>query len=128
MTNKYPGKCIECREPVAKGAGECRKSKRGRWYVLCSEHAGRGKMPYNGCTTCSGAGVLYGGRNCPTCDGTGSATVQAYGGSRYRSGRDRIIDADAHAASVLTTFAGDAEVFTNRNGRCEDAPCCGCCT
>lgn len=29
--------------------------------------------------------------------------------------------------STHTRFAGGAEVFTNRNGRCEDAPCCGCC-
>ena len=30
--------------------------------------------------------------------------------------------------SVVTRFSSGAEVFTNRNGRCEDAPCCGCCS
>lgn len=30
--------------------------------------------------------------------------------------------------SNYTRFSSGAEVFTNRNGRCEDAPCCGCCS
>jgi hypothetical protein len=30
--------------------------------------------------------------------------------------------------SHYTRFASGAEVFTNKNGRCEDAPCCGCCS
>jgi len=35
----------------------------------------------------------------------------------------------APAPSVITTvFNSGAVVTVNRNGRCEDAPCCGCCT
>lgn len=30
--------------------------------------------------------------------------------------------------STYTRFSSGAEVYTNRNGRCEDAPCCGCCS
>lgn len=30
--------------------------------------------------------------------------------------------------SHYTRFSSGAEVYTNRRGRCEDAPCCGCCT
>ncbi len=30
--------------------------------------------------------------------------------------------------SSYTRFSDGAEVFTNKNGRCEDAPCCGCCS
>ena len=30
--------------------------------------------------------------------------------------------------SNLTVFSGGGEVYTNRQGRCEDAPCCGCCS
>lgn len=30
--------------------------------------------------------------------------------------------------SNYTRFASGAEVYTNRGGRCEDAPCCGCCS
>jgi hypothetical protein len=32
------------------------------------------------------------------------------------------------AVSHYTRFASGAEVFTNKRGRCEDAPCCGCCS
>ena len=30
--------------------------------------------------------------------------------------------------SNYTRFNSGAEVYTNKNGRCEDAPCCGCCS
>jgi hypothetical protein len=30
--------------------------------------------------------------------------------------------------SSYTRFQGGAEVYTNARGRCEDAPCCGCCS
>ena len=30
--------------------------------------------------------------------------------------------------SSYTRFSSGAEVYQNRNGRCEDAPCCGCCS
>ena len=30
--------------------------------------------------------------------------------------------------SSYTRFAHGGEVFTNLQGRCEDAPCCGCCS
>ena len=30
--------------------------------------------------------------------------------------------------SSYTRFSSGAEVYTNRRGRCEDAPCCGCCS
>ena len=29
--------------------------------------------------------------------------------------------------STVTRFSSGDTVYTNRNGRCEDAPCCGCC-
>ena len=30
--------------------------------------------------------------------------------------------------SSYTRFSSGHEVYTNRRGRCEDAPCCGCCS
>ncbi len=30
--------------------------------------------------------------------------------------------------SRYTRFSGGGEHFVNRRGRCEDAPCCGCCS
>lgn len=47
----------------------------------------------------------------------GSAPVQPYRSrsqSRYRSNYAR--------------FAGGGEWYQNKKGRCEDAPCCGCCS
>ena len=73
MTNKYAGYCIECKVDVAPGDGEARKSKRGRWYLLCESH-GRGSDRIN---------------------------IINIGGNEYTQ---------------------------NARGRCEDAPCCGCCT
>lgn len=33
-----------------------------------------------------------------------------------------------HPNSVVSTFNSGDSVMVNRRGRCEDAPCCGCCT
>ncbi len=30
--------------------------------------------------------------------------------------------------SHYTRFAGGGEAYVNKRGRCEDAPCCGCCS
>lgn len=35
---------------------------------------------------------------------------------RYRSG------------IIVTRFSSGAEIYRNARGRCEDAPCCGCCS
>lgn len=39
MKNRYQGKCVECKQEVAAEEGQCKKSKKGRWYVLCAEHS-----------------------------------------------------------------------------------------
>lgn len=59
--------------------------------------------------------------------------VPANGGSLFRVGRRWVV---AHLACekrqgpavVVTRFSSGEEVFRNVNGRCEDAPCCGCCS
>lgn len=30
--------------------------------------------------------------------------------------------------SNYTRFSSGAEIYSNKGGRCEDAPCCGCCS
>jgi hypothetical protein len=30
--------------------------------------------------------------------------------------------------SNVTRFSSGAVIYTNKGGRCEDAPCCGCCS
>lgn len=47
------------------------------------------------------------------------ALVAGAGPSRPRATKYR---------SNYTRFAGGGEAYTNKRGRCEDAPCCGCCS
>jgi len=35
---------------------------------------------------------------------------------------------DESSVSTVTRFPSGEEIYTNRRGRCEDAPCCGCCS
>ncbi len=44
------------------------------------------------------------------------------------AGTERAIYGRARSVSRYTRFSSGAEVYTNRRGRCEDAPCCGCCS
>lgn len=66
---------------------------------------------------------------CSVCGGT----VPANGGTCYRQGRRWAVKHLACAASgepeVYTVrFSSGATMTQNRRGRCEDAPCCGCCS
>lgn len=65
-----------------------------------------------------GGGVAFksGGRWLVACQ---AHKANAAGTDRYRRGQ---------TTSTYARFSSGAEVFMNRNGRCEDAPCCGCCT
>ena len=69
----------------------------------------------------------YAGR-CVYCSGH----VPAKGGSCFKQGRRYVV---AHRACsskkspAVITFGGDTwSGSVNANGRCEDAPCCGCCS
>lgn len=35
---------------------------------------------------------------------------------------------DGRGVSNVARFSSGSVVFTNKQGRCEDAPCCGCCS
>ena len=53
--------------------------------------------------------------------------------AKAEQARALVAGASAHTSrrrtvSTVTRFSSGAEVYTNRRGRCEDAPCCGCCT
>lgn len=47
--------------------------------------------------------------------------VPLYQRSNYARRRSRY-------GSTYTRFSSGAEVYTNKRGRCIDAPCCGCCS
>ena len=74
---------------------------------------------------------------CESCGGR----VPAFAGTRHKNGRRWVVRhaAGACAASesphvTHTRFYGGsgpgsyADVYQNSAGRCEDAPCCGCCS
>ena len=45
----------------------------------------------------------------------------------FTSARKPVLVQQQHNVSDTVQF-GDRTFYRNRNGRCEDAPCCGCCT
>ena len=67
--------------------------------------------------------------NCTTC----GARVPVNGGKLSKQGRTWAVqhlacaEAGAPAVHSITFNSGDT-VTVNSRGRCEDAPCCGCCT
>lgn len=40
----------------------------------------------------------------------------------------RAIDSNPRNVSHVARFSSGAVVYVNKRGRCEDAPCCGCCS
>lgn len=66
-----------------------------------------------------------------TCVKCGSI-VPALGGKVFKQGGRWVVIhlccEDQDHPGVSTTVFGDGTVlFRNKRGRCEDAPCCGCC-
>ena len=45
----------------------------------------------------------------------------------FTAARKAVLVQQQHNVSDTVQF-GDRVFYRNRNGRCEDAPCCGCCT
>ena len=67
-----------------------------------------------------------------TCARTGRA-IRPGDVISFTSARKPVLVEQQHNAGVSDTivFFGDSgarEFYRNRAGRCEDAPCCGCCT
>lgn len=65
--------------------------------------------------------------NCSVC----GATVPANGGTLRRRGRAWLVAHTAcdrgRPAVTVARFNSGGSVWQNVRGRCEDAPCCGCC-
>jgi hypothetical protein len=68
--------------------------------------------------------VAYGWRVPADRAAEARAIVDAAGPGKGARGRQ----SRRQYGSNYTRFADGAEVYTNRRGRCEDAPCCGCCS
>ena len=61
-----------------------------------------------------------------TCARTGRA-IKPGDVITFTSARKAVLVQQQHNVSDTVQF-GDRTFYRNRNGRCEDAPCCGCCT
>jgi len=98
MVAKYPGECRDCGARIARG---CTITYHGR-----------------------GAGV-----SCSACAqaGAGGDGAESDPDGEDHSARMRCDRAAAPRVSV-TRFAGGGVSYRNSRGRCEDAPCCGCCS
>jgi len=67
--------------------------------------------------------------SCSYCGGT----VPVNGGNLRKVGRKwQVSHLSCEAAKspqvIVTTFNSGESVWVNSGGRCEDAPCCGCCS
>jgi hypothetical protein len=64
--------------------------------------------------------------------GTCGHRVPPNGGTVRRVGRrwvtEHLACEGGTPAVIATTFNSGATVYQNARGRCEDAPCCGCCS
>ena len=61
-----------------------------------------------------------------TCARTGRA-IRPGDVITFNGNRKAVLVEQQHNVSDTVQF-GDRVFYRNRNGRCEDAPCCGCCT
>lgn len=53
---------------------------------------------------------------------------QLVAGAPATTPRRQRYDGRRSNVSNVTRFSSGAVVYTNKRGRCEDAPCCGCCS
>jgi hypothetical protein len=59
--------------------------------------------------------------------------VPANGGRMWKYGRTWYVahldcESKGEPRVIATTFSSGETVYVNSGGRCEDAPCCGCCS
>ena len=99
-----------------------------------------------GATITVGETIRYGGRGrtyhlaaaCPSGTGYTDDPPTSHLGN-YMDAAEAVETADGapigsygrpsrRTRSTYTRFSSGAEQYTNRAGRCEDAPCCGCCS
>lgn len=103
MRNRYASKCCQCGVKVNPGMGTIRKVGRRKWNTTCLE-----------CKPISTSEALT------LSDGNEDHAAGIYAasqstGSKYQS----------WGAYFPST---GAYIYQNKAGRCEDAPCCGCCS
>jgi hypothetical protein len=99
ITARYAGKCRRCDGPISKG-NRIRYGGRGLTYHLKSDCGADSEAP-------------------------APELVKRENEARARDRRARY-GSTSEVSNVWQTSGGT--FYTNKNGRCEDAPCCGCCS
>lgn len=133
MTAKFPGTCAACGGSIQRGE-QINFFGRGR-----AEHAHQcgapaERKPDAPCWICKAPEGFFRARGAATpvwCDACNAEQCK----NDIRTGTTTILNASripdssrSRYGSNYTRFSSGAEVFTNKRGRCEDAPCCGCCS
>jgi hypothetical protein len=118
LISKYPGQCKSCSKSFPKGELIAWSKAHGAKHLKCagiyapeSPHEVRAA-----CWECGdpeGKFRPYGAATPVRCDSC-EAKFQAVKKPEYQSNYAR--------------FSSGAEWYQNKRGRCEDAPCCGCCS
>ena len=139
MTAKYPGQCGRCQGAIARGDVINFYGRGHAEHAYCPATGPKGpKGPDAPCWECKAPEGYF--RNlgaatpvwCDACFAKAQANDRWNGGEDERAGlkpgtlaNDRRL-----AASGLTVirFSSGESITQNARGRCEDAPCCGCCS
>jgi len=103
MKNKYTSKCSQCGTKVNPGMGTIRKAGRRKWSCTCLE-----------CKPLSASEAMA------LSDGNEDHAAGLYAASQSQGRGYR-----SWGAYIPST---GSYIYQNKNGRCEDAPCCGCCS
>lgn len=103
MKNRYTSTCCQCGTQVHPGMGTIRKVARKKWDCTCLE-----------CKPLTASEAFQLG------DGNEDHAAGIYAASKS-AGRDY------QSWGAYFPNSG-AYVYQNKAGRCEDAPCCGCCS
>ena len=128
--NARPGPCRSCGETVPAGAGHLWREADGAWSVVHIEATQGGWLmhpePYRG--------------GCPA--DTDKRNAEAHAAGFFGKDAPAPVSEREHVASAAARYAATAPSeaprksyaytsggarMTSRRGRCEDAPCCGCC-
>lgn len=116
--NRYPGRCSGCSADVAALAGVLGRKIRRRFTVKCLRCAGVTEADLPPLPEPRVARKLDDNEDVD-CDDPDNAAPPVPAYVRHRDGR----------RSIVTYFpVTGATIYQNRNGRCIDAPCCGCCS
>ena len=113
LTARYAGRCRGCGGRFEAGTRIAWAGKRQSYHLQCSDSGG--------CERCESSGTIYVGHDepvpCPDC-----------APQQHEELRRRVYPSRELAVLEECARAGATMHYTNPGGRCEDAPCCGCCS